>query len=104
MYLNRNKWVVYVKQDCVDLELHLGLHLDLRLVSDGLTVLGSPIGTDANVTDHMVKQINVLSETMLVSAILEDPQYELLLLRCCLGAPKITYWTRTCNPVCSYYG
>jgi hypothetical protein len=40
-------------------------------VSDGLTVLGSPIGTDAYGTDHMVKQINVLSETMLVSAILE---------------------------------
>jgi hypothetical protein len=52
--------------------------MDLRSVSDGLTVLGSPIGTDAYVPDHMVKQINMLSETMLVSAILEDPQYELL--------------------------
>jgi hypothetical protein len=30
-YLNRNKCVVYVKQDCVDLELDLGLDLDLGL-------------------------------------------------------------------------
>jgi hypothetical protein len=49
--------------------LDLGLDLDLSLVSHGLTVLGSPIGTDEYVTDHMVKQVNVLSETMLVSAI-----------------------------------
>jgi hypothetical protein len=99
IYLNRNKCVIYVQQDCVYLELDLGLDSDLRLVPDALIVLGSPIRTDAYVTDHMVKQINVLSETMLISAILEDPQYELLLLRCCSGAPKINYWTRTCNPV-----
>ena len=30
---------------------------------------------------------------------IEDPQMELLLLRCCPCSPKIAFWTRTCNPV-----
>jgi hypothetical protein len=98
IYLNRAKCVMYITQEYVDSGLDFELASDLRLVSDGLTVLGSPIGSANYVKDHMTKQVNVLSETMQVSAILEDPQYELLLLRCCSGAPKITYWTRTCDP------
>jgi hypothetical protein len=35
---------------------------------------------------------------MIAAAILEDPRCELLLLRCCSGAPKMIYWLRTCNP------
>ena len=29
---------------------------------------------------------------------LEDPQQELLLLRCCTGSSKMIYWLRTCRP------
>jgi hypothetical protein len=37
------------------------------------------------------------NNNMLKSLELNDPQVELLLLRCCSGAPRMMYWLRTCK-------
>ena len=47
-----------------------------------------------NVNNITTKAIDL----MLRAKEIQDPQMELLLLRCCTGSPKIAYWSRTCNP------
>ncbi len=42
----------------------------------------------------VAKASNVLTRTRDLC----DPQMELLLLRCCTGAPKLIHWLRTCVP------
>ena len=71
---------------------------DIRRADEGLMVLGTPIGcpdfVKLNVSNTTTKEIDL----MIRAKEIQDPQMELLLLRCCTGSPKIAYWSRTCNP------
>ncbi len=64
---------------------------------EGINVLGSPVGTDlymANQTDEIVSKVGAV---MFEYKFLEDPQMELLILRYCTEAHKVTHWLRTCS-------
>lgn len=65
---------------------------------EGLIVLGAPIGSDSFVKAVVNKQIYKASVGIFKTSEINDPQMELLLLRCCTGSPKMTYWQRTCAP------
>jgi hypothetical protein len=66
--------------------------------SDGLVVLGSPVGSDMFVKSFVRDVVNRAADGLLKTRELNDPQMELLLLRCCTGAPKLIHWLRTCVP------
>jgi hypothetical protein len=104
---------------CLDL-IHnfgpsLGLHLNLSKcvafgqqkdsfpreiirASDGLLVLGAPMGSDNFVTLKVSGIVDKASSLMRKTKEIEDPQMELLLLRCCTGSAKLIYWLRNCVP------
>ena len=70
--------------------------LCLKIERDGIVVLGSPIGSPEFVKNYVRGKVNGAAAIMESTAALNDPQSELLLLRCCTGAPKMVYWLRTC--------
>ena len=68
----------------------------IHRVSEGLIVLGAPVGTSLFVQLNTQAIVNKIALSLKRAHDLEDPQMELLLLRCCLGTPKLNYWMRTC--------
>jgi hypothetical protein len=66
---------------------------------NGLLVLGTPIGSKEYVATAVKEKVIKAAKTLLKSRVLDDPQMELMLLRCCTGTPKMTYWQRTCDHV-----
>ena len=66
--------------------------------SDGLVVLGSPVGSGMFVKSFVRNVVARAADGLLKTRDLDDPQMELLLLRCCTGAPKLIHWLRTCVP------
>jgi hypothetical protein len=70
--------------------------LGLKIVNDGIVVLGFPIGSAEFVRDYVREKIKAAANIMESTAALQEPQSELLLLRCCTGAPKMVCWLRTC--------
>jgi hypothetical protein len=91
LILNLSKCVVFGKNSA-------SFPPEIARASEGILVLGSPIGSDDFISSHVNEQVFKASNTLFLSRELKDPQMELLLLRCCSGAPKMTYWLRTCNP------
>jgi Reverse transcriptase (RNA-dependent DNA polymerase) len=71
---------------------------EISRASDGLVVLGAPIGTATFVKDHVRRIIDNASTNIFKSRDINDPQMELLLLRCSSGSPKLNYWQRSCIP------
>lgn len=71
---------------------------EILKAEEGLMVLGSPIGKSEFVARKVKEKISNAALTLFKSRAIEDPQQELLLLRCCSGAPKMVYWLRTCRP------
>ena len=71
---------------------------EILRATGGLNVLGAPIGTDEFVRATVREQIYKAAVDIFKTRDLNDPQMEMLLLRCCTGAPKSTYWLRTCVP------
>jgi hypothetical protein len=65
----------------LNFDFDLVLELGLEVVRDGIVVLGSPSGTVTYFSSHIEDQVIVSSRSMIASAILEDPQCELLPLR-----------------------
>jgi hypothetical protein len=94
IYLNMAKCIVYITPE-TSLDIFDPL-LGLKIVNDGIVVLGSPIGSVEFVRDYVREKIKAAVNIMESAAALQDPQSELLLLRCCTGAPKMVYWLRTC--------
>jgi hypothetical protein len=91
LYINMTKCVAY------------GLHLEdfpeeVMKTHLGLMVLGSPVGKQEFVVKKINEKICAAALTLFRSKTIEDPQKELLLLRCCSGSQKLTYWMRTCDP------
>ena len=71
---------------------------DIIRASDGLMVLGAPVGSPEYVALKVNEKVCAAILTLFKSRAIEDPQKELLLLRCCTGSVKMTYWLRTCVP------
>lgn len=63
--------------------------------TDGMVVLGSPIGSDAFIRTHVRAKVEQISNLMRTVKDLQDPQEELLLLRACVGFPKLVFTVRT---------
>ncbi len=90
---------------CLNLKkcVALGNNLDILpeeivRADEGLLVLGSPVGCASFVAEKVTRIVQNAASVLYKSRALNDPQKELLLLRCCSGAPKICYWLRTCRP------
>lgn len=91
LHLNLGKCVIYGN----NLELFPS---DIRRQSDGLMVLGAPVGSDDFVLNAVLDTVSKAAILLFKSREIIDPQMELLLLRCCTGAPKMIFWQRTCSP------
>jgi hypothetical protein len=84
---------------CVALGANLdAFPIEISRATEGLNVLGAPTGTEAFVKAAVREQIYKACVGIFKTRDLNDPQMEMLLLRCCTGAPKSTYWLRTCVP------
>jgi len=69
---------------------------NIKRVSDGLELLGSPIwGTTAYFDQFLSARLSKVAAAQDSIAILEDPQVELHLLRSCLGSCKVIHLLRT---------
>jgi hypothetical protein len=75
-------------------------HQDMVRNSDGISLLGSacslsPSFIASRFSLRVQKALSCLERLSLLS----DPHYELLLLRSCLGTPKLVYFLRTSSPL-----
>jgi hypothetical protein len=86
LILNLNKCVAYSSPGVSN-----NLPANIQRASDGLIVLGSPIGSQSFVSSTVKCVIDNIAGTMVKCRKLENPQEELLLLRNCTGAPKVIY-------------
>ena len=68
------------------------------LGEDGLELLGSPIGTDAFCTSYVMERIGRIEEALKNLSVIDDSQCEYLLLRSCLGYPKMAFALRSAPP------
>lgn len=91
LFVNQSKCVIYGK-------VPDNFPSDVIRAVDGIMVIGSPIGNRDFVAKMVNAKVCAAAKTLFKSQSLEDPQKELLLLRCCSGAPKMVYWVRTCVP------
>jgi hypothetical protein len=62
---------------------------------DGIEVLGSPVGTEDNIQRITANRIENIKLTLNKVVDIDDPQIELLLLRACVGFPKIFFLRRS---------
>ncbi len=60
--------------------------------------MGAPVGEQSFIAAATHKLVQKAVDSLEKCKYLNDPQMELLLLRCCTGAPKMTFWQRTCDP------
>ena len=65
---------------------------------DGIENLGAAIGTDAFVSSCFLKHVKKLVGLLDNLAYADDPQCALVILRFCLGAPKMVYSLRCNSP------
>ncbi len=91
MELNLSKCIVFGSTSSTS-----HLPTDLIRAAEGINVLGSPVGTDLYMANQTDKIVSKAGAVMFESKFLEDPQMELLILRYCTGAHKMTHWLRTC--------
>jgi hypothetical protein len=72
---------------------------DIVRATDGLLVLGAPVGNRSYVSNAVREIVTKAAALMSKVKKLDNPQEELLLLRSCTGAPKLIYWLRTVCPL-----
>ncbi len=70
---------------------------ELLRTTEGVKLLGCPIGSADFVKSSISKTVKSIETTLNAVADIGDPQTELLLLRACVGYPKIVFHTR-CSP------
>ena len=68
------------------------------LISAGVELLGGPIGNAAFAAEYHARHIRKLEFTLQALRDIDDAQIELILLRCCLGYPRMGYAIRACTP------
>ena len=80
--------------------LHDSRHIPVSVVSTpGVALLGSAVSSDPNFLNAIaMKRIQKWHSSIQLMLELKDPQLELMLLRACVGAPKIVYLLRTLPP------
>ena len=91
LILNQSKCVVFGK----DLSL---FPADIIRSQSGINVLGVPVGNLDFVQNSIKRQIAKMEDLLDWSSGLDHPQSELLLLRSCLGMPKMNYSLCTVDP------
>ena len=64
----------------------------------GLNVLGAPVGDKEFVRLGIGKLVKKFEKIFEKSRLLQNPQQQLLILRCSTGTPKMIYWMRTVDP------
>ena len=69
-----------------------------RIDTTGVALLGCALGGADFVAAHLEKRVRKAEEALETLALFEDSQMELLLLRSCLGLPKLGYSMRTTPP------
>ena len=69
------------------------------ILSKGVPLLGSAVSCDVNFLNATVmKRVQKWQVSLQLMSALGDPQLELMLLRACLGSPKMLYLLRTLPP------
>ncbi len=69
------------------------------MATEGLIVLGAPVA-DSNFVSKEVQVIVCKSASLISqSRDTQDPQMELLVLRCCTGSAKMLFWLRNFDPL-----
>lgn len=69
-----------------------------KFEEDGFQLLGVPVGSGEFCREKFAGRVRVVEECMRRLAVLDDPQAELCLIRCCLGMPRLAYALRTVPP------
>lgn len=69
-----------------------------RVLTAGVTLLGSTIGSAAFAADDFGSRVARMASKLQLLSALEDPQIQLQLLRTCLGMPTLVYSLRTQPP------
>ena len=67
--------------------------------SEGIVLLGSPIGSPLFVEGEIRKKIDKVEEITNLLPLLEDPHTEYVLLKSCLSLPKFSFLLRTINTI-----
>ena len=92
LHLNLSKCVVFGPKKAT-------FPQEIGLATEGLIVLGAPVG-DSNFVSKEVQVIVCKSASLISqSRDIQDPQMELLVLRCCTGSAKMLFWLRNCDPL-----
>ena len=65
---------------------------------DGFELLGTPIGTATFCNSYVASKVTKISDAVSKLPSLQDSHVEFVILRSCLGTPKINFCTRTCPP------
>jgi len=80
--------------------IDLSLQVPISVIeSSGVPLLGSAVSSDVNFLNATVmKRFQRWQQSLQLMSELHDPQLELMLLRSCLGAPKMNYLIRSMPP------
>ena len=66
--------------------------------ADGFELLGTPIGSATFCNSYVASKVAKISDAVSKLPGLQDSHVEFVILRSCLGTPKINFCTRTCPP------
>jgi hypothetical protein len=70
----------------------------IRVEKDGIDLLGAPLGSNDFANKIVIERVEKISRAMDLLDNLNHPQYQLLLLRYCVGMPRFGYSLRTADP------
>ena len=69
-----------------------------KIEGDGIVLLGAPVGSDVFISDYAQTKIEALQNRLQLTECLQNPQYQLPLLRFCIGLPRVNHLFRLCHP------
>ena len=64
----------------------------------GFELLGAPVGDKAFSESYVVERVTKIGKALKNLCLIDDPQIEMLLLRCCLGLPRFVFALRSVAP------
>ena len=106
MECHKNKQKIYPATEAVFQAMQCyGQQLqDVRIVKEGLTVLGAPVGDEVFVKEQLREKVGAYLDSLVLTALANFPilQVRLLLLRYC-AARKIGFLLRMCHPLMTEY-
>ena len=69
-----------------------------RCKPEGFELLGVGIGSQALCEKILDKRVSKIAESLAMMTVVDDPQTELSLMRCCLGYPRFAFAIRSTPP------